>query len=288
MKKIISFSVLICLALCSAAFVFAKGGGKGKDKKPSDGVVRKYKSKPVKKPVAVTLDSGVQYTITSKGDGPQIKKGDRVKVLYVGKLTNDTVFDASYLHNNVPLPFHVGMHEVIPGWDSALVHLHGGDKATVRIPPSMGYGSMQRGKIPPNSTIIFEVEIIEICVKPTPWDAKGKDTITTPSGLKMVMYESHPDSIMPKNGNKVTVHYSGFLANDSMFDSSVEREQPYTFVLGRDRVIKGWYEGITLMHKGEKAKLIIPYQLGYGESGIPPVIPPKATLIFDVQLLDVK
>jgi FKBP-type peptidyl-prolyl cis-trans isomerase len=74
----------------------------------------------------------------------------------------------------------------------------------------------------------------------------------------------------------------------SMFDSSVERGDPFTFILGRGQVIKGWDEGIAMLHKGETAKLIIPYQLAYGEGGRPPVIPPKATLIFDVQLVDIK
>ena len=84
------------------------------------------------------------------------------------------------------------------------------------------------------------------------------------------------------------VHYSGYLQDGSMFDSSVERGQPLDFPLGQGKVIKGWDEGIALLKVGEKARLIIPQELGYGERGYPPIIPAKATLIFDVELVDVK
>ncbi len=86
----------------------------------------------------------------------------------------------------------------------------------------------------------------------------------------------------------VSVHYTGTLADGSAFDSSYKRGQPITFTLGIGKVIKGWDEGIALLNVGGKAKLIVPYQLAYGELGRAPIIPPKATLIFDVELVDVK
>ena len=89
-------------------------------------------------------------------------------------------------------------------------------------------------------------------------------------------------------GDKVEVHYTGKLKNDSIFDSSLFRNQPFSFKLGEGQVIKGWDEGIALLKVGEKARLIIPQELGYGERGYPPIIPAKATLIFDVELVDVK
>ena len=156
------------------------------------------------------------------------------------------------------------------------------------IPAKYGYGARTNGAIPANSTLIFIVEVLDVVSPPSPWDAKGKDTITTASGLKVVMFETHRDSIMPKLGQTVSVHYSGYLLDGSMFDSSVERGTPFDFPLGQGRVIKGWDEGIALLHKGDKAKLIIPYELAYGAGGRPPIIPAKATLVFDVQLVNVK
>ena len=89
-------------------------------------------------------------------------------------------------------------------------------------------------------------------------------------------------------GKTVKVHYTGYLTDGKKFDSSVERGEPIAFPLGMGNVIKGWDEGIALMKTGEKARLIIPYQLAYGEQGYPGAIPPKATLIFDVELVEVQ
>ena len=112
--------------------------------------------------------------------------------------------------------------------------------------------------------------------------------ITTPSGLKYVdIVVGAGES--PKPRQMVTVHYTGTLENGTKFDSSVDRGQPFTFKVGVGQVIKGWDEGVMTMKVGGKRKLIIPPQLGYGEKGAGGgVIPPNATLIFDVELLGVK
>lgn len=88
-------------------------------------------------------------------------------------------------------------------------------------------------------------------------------------------------------GKRIKVHYTGTLTDGSKFDSSVDRGEPFTFTLGAGEVIKGWDEGFAGMKVGGKRKLTIPYQMAYGEAGRPPKIPPKATLIFDVELLGV-
>ncbi len=90
------------------------------------------------------------------------------------------------------------------------------------------------------------------------------------------------------SGTQVTVHYTGTLTDGSKFDSSLDRNQPFTFVLGGGQVIRGWDEGFAGMKIGGKRRLTIPPEMGYGARGFPPVIPANSTLIFEVELLGVK
>ena len=91
----------------------------------------------------------------------------------------------------------------------------------------------------------------------------------------------------PKKGNTVTVHYTGWLTTGAKFDSSVDRDDPFSFVLGAGQVIQGWDQGVATMRVGDKVKLTIPPELAYGKQGYPGAIPPSATLIFDVELLSI-
>ena len=115
----------------------------------------------------------------------------------------------------------------------------------------------------------------------------GGDEVTTPSGLKYTDVKVGTGA-EAKSGQNVSVHYTGTLTDGKKFDSSKDRNQPFNFPLGAGRVIKGWDEGVAGMKVGGVRKLIIPASLGYGASGAGGVIPPNATLLFEVELLDVK
>ncbi len=110
--------------------------------------------------------------------------------------------------------------------------------------------------------------------------------VTTESGLK---YEDlvQGDGAEATPGKHVSVHYTGWLTDGSKFDSSIDRNAPFQFSLGAGMVIRGWDEGVQGMKIGGKRKLTIPPQLGYGERGAGGVIPPNATLVFDVELLEI-
>ncbi len=114
-----------------------------------------------------------------------------------------------------------------------------------------------------------------------------------PSGLKVqILKEAPSGSASPEKGNKVTVHYTGWLDDQGKegkkFDSSVDRGSPFLFTIGVGQVIKGWDLGVANMKKGEKARLFIPADLGYGSRGAGGAIPPNSALIFDVELIDIK
>jgi FKBP-type peptidyl-prolyl cis-trans isomerase len=113
------------------------------------------------------------------------------------------------------------------------------------------------------------------------------DEVATGSGLKYIEIEEGT-GVTPLNGQTVSVHYTGWLqSGGTKFDSSLDRGQPFEFPLGQGRVIAGWDEGLATMKIGGKRRLIIPPDLGYGPGGSGP-IPANATLIFDVELLDVR
>jgi FKBP-type peptidyl-prolyl cis-trans isomerase FkpA len=122
--------------------------------------------------------------------------------------------------------------------------------------------------------------------KPMEPTKNGAHEIVTPSGLKYTDLQVGTGA-EARSGNTVQVHYTGWLLDGTKFDSSRDRNQPFPFKLGAGQVIKGWDEGVAGMKVGGKRKLVIPPDLGYGRQGAGGVIPPNATLVFDVELLNV-
>ena len=195
-------------------------------------------------------------------------------------------FDSSYKRGEA-LPVKVGVGMVIKGWDIGIPILKAGEKATLIIPDSLGYGAEGSGKRGVLGTLVFDVELVEI-VNLDPFDISGVKQQTTESGLKYYVTKEKTEGDKPKKGEMVHVHYTGYLEDGTKFDSSWDRMRPFNFQLGMGRVIKGWDEGIALLKPGEKARFVIPSHLGYGKRGAGASIPPDATLIFDVELVKVQ
>ena len=228
--------------------------------------------------------SGLVFIDEIIGTGKNPKTGDKVVVHYTGTLENGTKFDSS-IDRDRPFEFTIGIGRVIKGWDEGGASMKVGGKRKLIIPSNLGYGSRDMGTIPPNSTLLFDIELIEIKEKfvDTDFSLPGKEEVTE-SGLRMIIHKEGNGQI-PIAGQTVKVHYTGILEDGTQFDSSHDRVRPFSFQLGQGRVIKGWDEALSLMSKGEKRTLIIPSELGYGSRNMG-AIQPNSTLVFEVELID--
>lgn len=235
----------------------------------------------------MTTESGLQYIEVEVGDGPQPKVGDIVQVNYTGKLLDGTVFDTSV--GRQPYAFTLGEGQVIPGWDEGVALMNTGGRAMLIIPPDLAYGPAGYSAIPPNATLMFDIELLDI-LEGSPEAAAEVDDgeyTETDSGLKYYDLEAG-EGDSPEQGDILEIHYTGWLEDGTKFDSSLDGGNPIMFKLGQGQVIAGWDEGVSTMKLGGKRQLSIPPELAYGEEGAGEgIIPPDATLIFDVELLGI-
>lgn len=198
------------------------------------------------------------------GKGLEAKAGDYVTVDYTGKLTNGKQFDSSI--GREPFSFVLGAGMVIKGWDQGVAGMKVGGKRKLKIPASLGYGATGAGgDIPPNATLLFDVELKKIDRVEITVLKKGKGAAA-------------------KVGDQVSIDYTGTLkATGKQFDSS-KGKAPIEFQIG-GRVIQGFSIGVTGMKLGEKRKIVIPSALGYGARAMGEVIPANSDLIFEVELV---
>jgi peptidylprolyl isomerase len=221
-------------------------------------------------------------TDTKLGEGAEAQAGQTVIVHYTGWLLDESApenkgkkFDSS-LDRNDPFDFPLGGGRVIKGWDVGVQGMKEGGQRTLVIPPEMGYGPRGAGGvIPPNATLVFDVRLLKV-IKTDMVDTKVGDG-----------EEAH-------EGQTVTVHYTGWLFDKNApenkgtkFDSSRDRDEPFDFPLGQGHVITGWDEGVQGMKVGGQRTLTIPPEMGYGKRGAGGDIPPNATLLFEVELLEI-
>lgn len=236
-----------------------------------------------------TTDSGLQYYDINAGEGDSAEEGNTVTTHYTlwvqGETENEYIVSS---YPNQALTFTVGAGDMVfPGWDEGVQGMQLNGKRLLVVPPELALGEEAQGAIPANSTLIMEIELIDIYVPPEFTEVDRDEFTTTDTGLQYYDFEEG-EGERPKVGQTVVVHYTGWLEDGTMFDSSVERGQPFTFVIGQGQVIPGWDEGVLSMKIGGKRQLIIPSDLAYGDTGAGSVIPPGATLIFEVELVDIQ
>jgi len=258
-----------------------------------------------KEPEVITLKSGLQYLDDSLGTGREAKADNLVSIHFKGwmvpkdtasELFSDWTTDQSKgmlslgdsKMRNQPVKFILNSGSFIKGTDEGIVGMKTGGIRTIIIPSKLAYGEAGIGFIPPNTDLKVVVELLEVKDKVVAEMWKVDSTLfkTTPTGLKYAIISQGNGPAIELN-KTVTIHYSGYLMNGTIFDSSVERDEPIMFVVGQGQVMPGWDEGMQLLKKGDKARFIIPPQLGYGEMQLEK-IPANSTLIFDTEVIDVK
>ncbi|GMQ79248.1 MAG: hypothetical protein BMS9Abin02_1816 [Anaerolineae bacterium] len=236
-----------------------------------------------------TTESGLQYIILEEGDGEIPESGQVVSVHYTGYLTDGTIFDSSR-DRGEPFSFPLGQGQVIAGWDEGIGFLPAGSSGRLIIPPELAYGDRGAGsQIQPGDTLVFDVELVEILPPPpeAPTAVEESEFLETDSGVRYFDIVEGSGAVA-EDGQVITVHYTGWLEDGEMFDSSFLRGQPIAMMLGSGQVIPGWEDGMKNMKVGGTRQIIIPPDQAFGEEGAGGgVIPPNATLIFEVELVDV-
>jgi peptidylprolyl isomerase len=234
-------------------------------------------------------DEGLMCYDLEVGDGEQSELGQIAMIHYTGWLEDGTKFDSS-LDRAQPYSFQLGSGDFIPGIDEGIIAMQVGGQRQCIVPSELAFGETGLpGFIPPNAALTLQVELLELLPGGpiAPEEVDEDDYITTESGLKYYDFVEGSGKL-PENGQQVTVHYTGWLEDGTKFDSSLDRGTPFPFALGMKQVIPGWDEGVATMKVGGKRQLVIPAELAYGDNGAGDVIPPGATLIFEVELLDIQ
>ena len=240
-----------------------------------------------------TTDSGIKYAVITEGDGETPQEGEVVEVHFVGWVADDlsSIGDSRV---GLPLQFAVGNEEILPGWDEAVTLMQVGETTQFVFPPELAFGEEGvPGLVPPNSEVIFELDLVSVSPAPPtptpappPTDVDEEDYRDTKNGVKIFTIEEG-DGPAPQLGDTVFVNYRLWLEDGTQIDNSYDRGQPYPFVVGSGQTIPGWEEGILNMVLGETAQILVPPELGYGDADSGP-IPGGSTLIFEITIEDIQ
>lgn len=221
-------------------------------------------------PSLITTASGLQYADYEYGTGSTTSPGDVLLVHYSASVDGH---EFANTFGGEPIEYTKGLDPFNEGWQEGLNGMRIGGKRKIVVPPNLGYGEEGHPPdVPPNATITYYVHLL---------DFKPLTRTNLPSGLSYVD-QKLGEGPMAATGDTVKVAYTGWLTDGTKFDSGELSD----LKLGSGQVIKGWEEGIPGMQVGGRRKLIIPPELGYGDEGHGPMIPPESTLIFVVDLLE--
>lgn len=212
----------------------------------------------------------LEFEDISVGKGEEIDKDSTVLVNMIEKTEEGEELTNTYTNDK---PIEISLSHELEGVKEGMKGMKVGGKREIFVPYQKAYGSMEVDPfVPARSHIIYEIEVIDI-IEPS---GITTENITEGDGKKV----SPTDTVQ--------VHYRGTLVDGTQFDSSYERDTPFEFTLNAGQVIEGWDLALEGMKVGEKNIVTIPYYLAYGSTGRSPTIPPRATLIFEIELIQIK
>ncbi len=264
-------------------------------------------------------DSGLQYKIYTENDGDKPEFGHILSV-HMKYGTEDTVFFNSRKLSSMPVDIMLNEPDYPGDINEGFAMMSKGDSASFILNAEQFYNHTVQTQVPadidPKSELFFDIVLVDFMGKDEYikqqeiaseelmeqsetlakkeeedlqeyLEEKKIETKPLESGLIYVEIEKGEGEPV-EQGNTVSVHYEGRLLDGTVFDSSERAGEPIEFIAGHGQVISGWDEGITLMNEGGAAKLIIPSFLAYGQQGVQNIIPPFSTLVFDVEVVEVK
>lgn len=231
----------------------------------------------------ITTASGLQYIPVVQGKGKKAINDAKVEFHYSAYRNGGQLFDSTHKKGQT-LSLLLGNKGLIPGLEEALMLMQEGDKFRVLVPPHLGLPKGNRSGVE-GETLVFDLELVSVIdpVVIEPYSVDNRRLYNHESGLKYYIVEEG-NGKRAKSGDYVEMHYTGYLEDGTIFDSSVKRGEVFSFKLGIGQVIKGWDAGVQLMNEGDKFRFILPADIAYGDRAVGS-IPPNSTLIFDVELI---
>jgi len=239
-------------------------------------------------PVAVdtTMANGLHLTDIELGQGPPIRPGDYFTAHYTGYLSDGSIFDSS-LERGMPITFQLGAGQVLQAWEEGINGMRTGGKRIIIAPPALAYGENGIPDIiPPDDTLRFEVELVAIHTLPEKWTIDEQSMEVTPDDIRFQVHKSGAGPTVT-TGQTVRVHYTGYLPDGTVFDSSFLRDTLFQFQVGVGQVIPGWDLTLLNMQQGEQRTVILPPDLAYGKEGVAGIVPPDSPLRFDIELVEI-
>ncbi|MCF8388204.1 MAG: FKBP-type peptidyl-prolyl cis-trans isomerase [Bacteroidales bacterium] len=264
-------------------------------------------------------EAGIYFIPERKGKGRKLREGDMAELHYSIKIMGGRELFSSFTRNR-PVNVEIGSKFDTEGFMAGVEMMRVGDKAKLVVPSEKAWGAKGRAQtIPPFSTLIYEVEILDAVDKETyqkEMEAQKKEREKKQANENRIRMEEEPEKIehyvsekfigieptesgmyfkeiqagdgdKPGAGDRVKVHYTLYRLSDKKLQSSKDMGKPFTFTLGRGEVIPGWDEAVPMMNEGGTYKVLIPSRLAYKDRGAGADIPPYTPLLFEIELLEI-